>query len=64
MLVAVLALAVGLPAPTASASPTPTPTTAAIPPAPNAYILVDADTGNVLAAHAERQLMYPASTIK
>ena len=65
MLVTLLvALGGPLATPPAGATPAPTPTTAAIPPPPNAYILVDADTGNVLAAHGERQLSYPASTIK
>ncbi len=54
---------------TAAASPAlakPTPTTAAPPPPPEpaVYVLVDADTGNVIAAKNDRQLRYPASTIK
>lgn len=34
------------------------------PPLPKAYVLVDVDTGNVLAGQDARQARYPASTIK
>jgi D-alanyl-D-alanine carboxypeptidase (penicillin-binding protein 5/6) len=63
VLLVALVVAVGLPAANAHATPL-TAATAAQAPASKASILVDADTGNVLAAQGERQLMYPASTIK
>ena len=50
--------------PPARAKPSPTTAPPAPPPEPSAYVLVDADTGNVLAAKGDRQRMYPASTIK
>jgi D-alanyl-D-alanine carboxypeptidase (penicillin-binding protein 5/6) len=47
----------------AQAAPAPTSTTAAAP-VPASYVLVDADSGTVLLAKSERDVRYPASTIK
>jgi D-alanyl-D-alanine carboxypeptidase (penicillin-binding protein 5/6) len=59
-ILAVLALAAGAPA----AHGAPPPTEPPPPPVPKAYVLVDADTGNVVAQQDARSLHLPASTVK
>src|SRR4051812_34264073 len=61
-LLVVLALAAVAPA--ASASPAASAVRAQVPPLPKAFILVDADTGAVLAQQDDRTGRLPASTIK
>jgi D-alanyl-D-alanine carboxypeptidase (penicillin-binding protein 5/6) len=48
----------------AVAKPPPTTADPGPPPLPKAYVLVDADTGNVLASQDARRPVHPASTIK
>lgn len=60
----VVLVALGAAPASASAATRPPTTEPPPPPVPAAYILVDADTGNVLAQQAARTRTYPASTIK
>lgn len=60
---ALVALVLGTGAPVALAK-APPPTEPPPPPVPKAYIVVDADTGNVIAQQDARSLHLPASTVK
>lgn len=64
LLIATAVLVVTAAASPARARPTPTTGPPRPPPEPAAYVLVDADTGNVVASKADRRPTYPASTIK
>ena len=61
---AALAIVVAVPAGAASAASAARAQDVPPPPLPKAFVLVDVDTGNVLAGQDARQPKYPASTIK